>query len=162
MRIDLWKGDAVEIGKLKNEPLKKLVAYYLLGEKVPTTKQPLVQKWLQIRGEGDGPEGFVDFLIEDREELKKLNDEKVSVDETSFKKEKRRKIDEVKAMILLITPNGKHTSEISDFVTNMHRTMLVSTETQRTLNMSPADNGTIDSLGCPSNNDGNDPNNSAV
>ena len=117
---------------------------------------------MQIRGEGDGPEGFVDFLIEDREELKKLNDEKVSVDETSFKKEKRRKIDEAKAMILSITPNGEHTSEISDFVTNMHRTMLVSTETQRTLNMSPADNGTIDSLGCPSNNDGNVQNESAV
>ena len=159
VRIDLWKGAASEIGKLKNEPLKKLVAYYLLGEKVPTTKKPLVKSWLENRGEeGDGPAGFVDFTIEDHAELKKLQEDKISVDETMFKKEKRRKIDEAKAMILSITPNDEHTMEISDFVTNMHRTM-VSTETQRTLNM----NG-IDSIGGPSNNNdgGEDSNGAAV
>jgi hypothetical protein len=68
---------------LKNSELKALVAWKLGGEKVPSTKTPLIASWLK-NNNSDEHSSFEEWTRDEEATLTKLLDEDIKLGETEY------------------------------------------------------------------------------
>jgi hypothetical protein len=95
-------GDTAHLkDKFSIKQLKPLVAWFLLGEKVPTKKEDLVNKWVELRTAGE-PEGRVYWTGEDTNQLAELESETLTIADTELGRLQQKKKEDLKASLTLL------------------------------------------------------------
>ena len=80
--VDVY-DDRSNLNSLKGTELKALVAWKLGGEKVPTTKNPLIASWMKNKHSNEHS-SFKEWTRDDESRLEKLKDEDVKLGETEL------------------------------------------------------------------------------
>jgi hypothetical protein len=79
--------------------LKPMVAWKLLGKKVPGKKNELVEKWIEVRQKTGDPEGLVTWTQADGIELLNLETKTINIDDTELGRTRKRKAEELRTSV---------------------------------------------------------------
>ena len=92
-------GDVAHLtAKFSIKQLKPLVAWFCLGEKVPTKKEDLINKWVKLRAAGE-PDGMVYWTGKDINWLAALETETLTISDTELGRLRQKKMEELKASL---------------------------------------------------------------